>query len=59
MQKKLGIATIEDDHINVLSTCMMHGWQSTRAEVIKEVQLYWSFRDEIAVIVRIVMKSEE
>ena len=36
-------ANLGDNHIGALSTYVMHRWPSSRAEVIKEVQPYWSF----------------
>ena len=48
---------LEDDHIGVLSPYVMHGWPSTRTEVVKEVQPYWSFRDEVVVTNGIMMKG--
>ena len=55
--EEIRYAAVHDDHIDVLSTYVMYGWPSTRAEVIKEVQPYWSFRDELAVIDGITMKG--
>ena len=31
---------LEDDHKGAISTCVMYGWLSRKAEVIKEVQPY-------------------
>ena len=36
---------LEGDHISALSTYVIHGWPLKQAEVIKEIQLYCSFRD--------------
>ena len=35
----------------------LHGWLSTKAEVQKDLQSYWSFRDEIVIIDEISMKG--
>ena len=35
----------------------MHGWPSTRAEVITEIQPHWSFRDEVVVKEGVTMKG--
>ena len=59
MAVEIRCATLQDDHIGVLSTYVMHGWLSTRAEAMKEVQPYWSFRDEVVIIDGIAMKVEE
>ena len=37
---------------------MLHGWLSVRPEVQKELQPYWSFRDEIAINDGITMKGK-
>ena len=34
MAAEIRHATIENDHISTLSTYVIHGWPSTRAEVI-------------------------
>ena len=57
MTEEIRHATPGNDHIKVLSHYVMHGWPSTRAEVLKEIQPYWSSRDEVAVIDRIAMKG--
>ena len=49
--------TPKDDHIGVLLMYVIHRWPSPRSEVIKEVQPYWSSRDEVAVIDWIAMKD--
>ena len=49
--------TKEDGHMGALSTYMRHGWPSNRAEVLKGVQPYWFFRDEVVVIDRIEIKG--
>ena len=54
----IGCASIEDDHIGAILTCVIHEWLLTRAEVIKEVQHCRSFRDEVVVIDVIVMKGK-
>ena len=51
-------ATQEYDHLGVFTTYVLHGWLS-RTEVIKEMQLYWSFRDEVAFIDGIAMKGRK
>ena len=57
MADKIRNATLEGGNMCTLLKYMMHGWLSTRADVIKEVQPYWSFTDEVLVIARIMMKG--
>ena len=56
MAEEIRHATLEDDKMGALSTCVIHGWPSTRTEVIKE-QPYLSFRDEVVVIDGIAIKG--
>ena len=49
--------TIDKEHLSMLSDYVLHGWPS-RVEVQKDLQPYWSFRDEIAVINGIVLKTK-
>ena len=56
MVEKIRHATLEADHINALSTCNAR-LAINKIEVIKEVQLYWSFRDEIVVTDGIAVKG--
>ena len=58
-EEEIGCVTIDDDHISAHSTYVIHGWSSRRAQVIKEVQPNWSFRDEVAVIDDIAMKGRK
>ena len=55
--QEIRYVALEDDHLTMLSTYVMHGWPSTRSEVIRGVQQNWSFRDEVAVIDGIAMKG--
>ena len=50
------IVTLEDEHIVMMSACILHGWVDTNVEVEKDLQPYWSFRDEITIIDDITMK---
>ena len=56
--EEIGHAALVDDHINVFSTFVMHGWLLARAEGITEIQPYWSFRGGVAVINGIMMKGK-
>ena len=45
MVEEIRRVVLEDDHSSTLSPCMINGWLSVRAEVIK-VHPYWFFRYE-------------
>ena len=53
--EEIRIAALGDEHISMLSELTLHGCPLTKAEVQKGLQLYWSFRDEIAIIDGIAM----
>ena len=42
---------------NVLKSFIITGWHSTKDELHADLQPYWSYRDELAVIDRIVLKG--
>ena len=44
-------------NIGMLSELILHRWTLTKAEVWKDMQPYWSFRYEIAIIEGITMKG--
>ena len=48
--EEIQLATMDDEHIGMLSNYTLHGWPTTKAEFQKEVKLYLSFRDEIVII---------
>ena len=56
--EKFRSATIDDEHLRMLSEYVSCGWSSMRAEICKLIHLYWSFRDEIVVIDGIALKGE-
>ena len=45
--EEIKIVTLEDDHLSALAELILHHLPSTKAEVYKELQPYWSFGDEI------------
>ena len=49
--------SIDDKHLSMLSEYELCGWSSTRAEVQKHLQLYWSYRDETVIIDGLPMKG--
>ena len=48
--EQIGKVTLNDEHAGMLSEIILCGCPLTKAETQKELQLYWSFRDEIAII---------
>ena len=42
--------------MNAFAELILHSWASTKTDVHKELQPYWSFRDEIAIIDRTAIK---
>ena len=55
--EEIRLAILEDKHLGMLSEYVFHSWLSTADEVEKELQLYWSFRDEISIPDGITMKG--
>ena len=43
-------AALEGEQFSVLAEPILHGWPSTKTEVQKELQPYWSFSNEIAIL---------
>ena len=50
-------ATLDDEYLVILSGYVLCSWPSTKAELMKELQSYWSLRDEVVIIDRSVMKG--
>ena len=48
--EELKRAMLDDKPIGMLSELIPCGWPSTKAEVQKNLQPYWSFRPKIAMI---------
>ena len=55
--EEIRIATFDDQHIGMLPEPILFGWPLTKAEVQKDPQLYWSFRDEIVIMNGIAIKG--
>ena len=53
----LRIATLDDEHLSILLDLILCSWPLEKAEVQKEFQAHWSFRDEITIIAGITMKG--
>ena len=49
-------AMLDDKYIGMLPELIPHGRPLTKAKIQKDLQPYWSFRDEIAIIDGIAMK---
>ena len=43
-------ATAKDDHLQQFRQHIITGWPERRNEVPQEIRLYWTFRDDMAVI---------
>ena len=50
-------ATFYNECLGILPEHVLHGWPSMKAEVQKELQPYWVFRNEVFIIDGIVMKG--
>ena len=48
--EEIGIATLDEVHINISSELILHGRPLTKAKVQKDLQSSYSFRDEITII---------
>ena len=55
--KEIKVATLVDEFLGLLSEYVLQDWPSMKAEVQKELQQYWEFRDEIAITDGITMKN--
>ena len=49
--------TLEDVHLSTLAELVLCGWSSINTTVQKELQTYWSFREETTVIHGILIKG--
>ena len=50
--------TINDEHLSIVSDYVLCGLPSVKAEVQKNLQPYWLFRDEIVITYSITMKGK-
>ena len=55
---KIQDATLNDEHLQVLTIYIINGWPETKAEVKQDKQPYWTFCDNLAVIDNIVLKGK-
>ena len=47
----------QDEHLQCLKSFIITGWPSIKDELHTDLKPYWSYRDELAVIDRIVLKG--
>ena len=50
-------ATAEDEHLQWLKCFIIAGWPESKDQQHQDIRPYWSFRDDMAVIDRIIMKG--
>ena len=50
-------ASSQDSHIQKLKQFIITGWPDSKDEISEELEPYWSYRDELAVIESIVLKG--
>ena len=55
---RIRIVTLEDGNLSTLAELIYHIWWSEKAEVPKELQPCWLFRDELAIIDEMASKEE-
>ena len=55
--RRIRSVTIDDEYLSMLSEYVLCSWPSTRADVKKDIQQYWLFRDKIVIIDRIASKG--
>ena len=55
--EEIRLATLDDEHLGILSEYVLCIWPSTKVKMQKDLQPYWSFIDEIVIIDAITMKG--
>ena len=50
-------ASSQDGHLQKLKNIIIAGWPDSKDEISDELKLYWSYRDELAVIDGIILKG--
>ena len=50
-------ASAQDEHLQCLKSFIITGWPTTKDELYTDLKPYWSYRDELAVINRTVLKG--
>ena len=56
--EQIRLATLDYEPLGILSGYVCHNWPSTKAEVQKQLQPCWLFKDEIAIFDGIAMKGK-
>ena len=51
-------ASTQDDHLQHLKNFIIAGWPSTKDEMHSDLKPYWSYRDELVIIDRVVLKRQ-
>ena len=54
---QIQLASTQDDHLQCLKCYIIAGWPSKKDEMYNNLKLYWSYKDELAVIDGVVMKG--
>ena len=50
-------ATAQDEHLQSLKGYIIVGWPESKDHLCQDINVYWSFRDDMAVIDCIIMKD--
>ena len=56
--KQIQQASEQNKHLQYLKCSIIAGWLNTRDELLSDLRLYWSYRDDLAVIDGVVMKGK-
>ena len=52
-------ATAQDDHLQTIEGNIIVGWPENKDQIPHDIRMYWSFRDDMAVINGIIMKGRQ
>ena len=47
----------QDQHLQCLKAYIIQGWPESRDRIPQDLRAYWTFREDMAVIDRVVMKG--
>ena len=50
-------ATMQNGHLQWLKNNIILGWPATKDQLHQDIRLYWSYKDDLAVIDGVVMKG--
>ena len=51
--------SVQDEHLQCLNSFIIAGWPNVNDELHSTLRLYWSYRDDLAVIYEVVMKGRQ